>query len=291
MMALLCALLLQEPGITNGNFRDWAEGRPVGWEIQVGATNSSGSKQSHLTPGKEGGISLSGSANTGSWYAVSQDIDLPPNQYSRITYQFKTSGLKQEGNQFRNHFISIRTFDETNQMIGADYRTLSSKTWSSGELITTEIEKGSRIELTLFLSITGQIEVNNIAIQNLKAEDSFDVLARNMDLYYSYFHHKQIIWSQIVPRYRHKKGPFIERIESMLSELTDGHIMILPPGGTKIPVWKPPTHHNYNFHAVAKALAEVKQVGRNSLVGKTKEGFGYIAVGSLVGPERVFKEL
>ncbi len=290
-MALFLALFLQDPGITNGSFHDWNQGAPTGWSITVGATNSSGSQPSQLGPGKDGGISLWGSEKTGTWSAVSQDINLPPDQFARIAYRFRTSGLKQEGNQFPNHFISVRTFDSSGHMIGADYRTLSSKTWSSGELITSRTGNASRIELILFLSITGQLDVKEIEIQNLRREDSFDVLARNMDLYYSYFQHKQVQWQEIVTRYRNKEAPFADQIKPMLAELKDGHIWILPPGEKKIPVFRPPTKHNYDFHSVAKDLAEGKQVGRNSLVGKTKEGFGYIAVGSLVGPERVFKEL
>ena len=163
-MTLFLALFLQDPGITNGSFHDWNQGAPTGWSITVGATNSSGSQPSQLGPGKDGGISLWGSGKTGKWSAVSQDIDLPPDQFVRIAYRFRTSGLKQEGNQFPNHFISLRTFDSSGHMIGADYRTLSSKTWSSGELITSRTENASRIELILFLSITGQLDIKEIEI-------------------------------------------------------------------------------------------------------------------------------
>ncbi len=292
MIALVVLLFAtQDPGVANADFDEWKEGLPVGWTLIVGATNSGGENPSRIEKGTEGGLSLRGDSRTGKWFALSQALDLEEGETVRISFRSRALNLRRQGNQFRNHFVSLHQEDSRGKKFDRAYRTISSPDWTPGEFIATRSEHAVQSVITIFLSVSGRMEVSDFRIELLRPETSFDVLVRHMDRYYSYFDHKEIDWPEIVSRHRNAEGDFVDRITRMLAELKDGHVWIVPPGKKRIPVWRPPTKRNFDFYAVAAKLAGVKQFGRNSLVGKTKEGYGYVAIGSFAENGSVYSEI
>ena len=113
-----------------------------------------------------------------------------------------------------------------------------------------------------------------------------------MDRNYSYFEHKQIDWNALTQKYREraeavaeKPAEFVGVIKEMLTEMKDGHIWITSEGETQYTFgknWK----GNFDFEIVDDQLKTKKGVGNFAVVGKTKNGLGYVRVLHLIGVQR-----
>jgi hypothetical protein len=59
-------------GIQNGSFADWKNGQPVGWDVEIGATNEGDTPVSKIRKGVGPSTELSGDINTQAWNMVRQ---------------------------------------------------------------------------------------------------------------------------------------------------------------------------------------------------------------------------
>ncbi len=128
---------------------------------------------------------------------------------------------------------------------------------------------------------TGTLNIRDVKSRQLKPDNSFDVLVRQMDRYYSYFVYKNIDWGQLTAKYRVRAEAaaspteFEKAVLPMLAELKDGHVWIQRNGQTishyKPPDWQP----NFDFSIVAKDLRDVQTFDRLGLIAKTVDGAGW----------------
>ncbi len=292
MLALALSLFLaQEPDLVNGSLAEWKGGRPVGWTIGQGAGNRSGSAVSLIEKVVDGGACLRGDANTGRWLLLSQSLPLGVGDAFRLSFEARAFDLRQEGDQWPSHHVGMSFFDEGGESRTPHRRRIASEKWTDEEIVGRVPAWAKRADVQVLLSMSGTLEVRNFHIERLKPEQSFEVLVRHMDRYYSYFDHREIDWAGVVSRHEKGSGTFVERIVAMLGELRDPHVVVSEPGGKQLRTWTPELHYNFSHEAVISRLREVKQIGRNSFVGRTEEGFGYLAVGSLIGDGAVFDQL
>lgn len=265
------ALLIQSV-LSNGDFGEWRDGVPAGWEVRVGAANGEGPESA--IDRAEGGVSLRGDADTRVWRMLAQDVEAAEGDAFRLSFESRAVGLNREGTQNVNHYVGL-------VFVGTDTRLFVSAgaTWRPDEIVARAPKGTTGAEAWIFLSQTGALEVRDVSLERPAADDAYDVLVRHMDRYYSYFEHRGIDWPALAKDHRGD-------IRALLAELRDPHVWI----EGQEPLLAPTAERNFDYAAVAKRLSGAKQIGKIGFVGRV-DGLGVVAVGSLMGPDEHFAEL
>jgi len=284
-----------EIALKNGDFQKWTDGEPEGWTVSVGARNS-GVNPSSLERIEPDGLSLSGVADTGLWYSVSQSFALQPGRFYRVSYQARARDLKREGRQYDNCYIGILAKNTAGENVAMQFQMAFEPDWTEGSLSYRADPSAATAELLIFLSKTGSLNVRKLSVEILEASDSYDLLVEEMGRNYSYFAHKNIDWEKLAQKYRSRglaantPKEFIEVITELLGQLKDVHVTIQTDQGQRLPThrrnWKP----NYNFQAVAKKLKNTHQIDKIGFLGRGEGGIGYIAVTSLSGHRQMIDQ-
>ncbi|MGQ0612137.1 MAG: S41 family peptidase [Planctomycetaceae bacterium] len=281
---LLLGLLL------DGSFLEWDGEAPRHWQVAVGARSGEGAP-SILERGEEGGVLLRGDAGTGVWRMLTQRVALEAGATYRLSFQARAVGLVREPRQFDNAYVGVRLGDAApslDQVLAAE--------WAPGEVIFRE-GGGGTAEVAIFLSKTGAMEVRALLLEKVAPEESFDLLVRNMDRYYSHFHAKRIDWASLAARHREAalaaagEEAFLQALLPMLRELKDLHVSIRGPSGPLLPTFGDAPARNVDYAAVTRGLAEVRRIGKIALAGDLGEGLGYLGIVSLQGTDAQFREL
>ncbi len=131
----------------------------------------------------------------------------------------------------------------------------------------------------------------------LAAEGDFDLLVQDMDRNYSHFDTAGVDWEALTAKYRPRAegakttGEFLGVISEMLAELKDLHVWIQTADGRIVGTFVSLPVPNYDYGAVGKRLKDVNQIGKIAFAGRTEEGFGVVAVGSLQGEDELFERI
>ncbi|MFH0944826.1 MAG: S41 family peptidase [Planctomycetota bacterium] len=286
---VLLSVLAADNLLKNADFRSF-DGSPAGWTVEIGARNGEGAS-SEISPLEGGGVSFEGSARTEVWRMLSQEFPFDATRHVRLDFEARVVDPKVEGNQFDNCFVGLGFYDSKGQRLGMPSCTIATDDWAEQSL-TQPIPRGTvAARVLIFLSHSGQLEVRRLRLEQfeVRPEDSFDQLVEELGLRYSYLSHRKVAWPDLARRYREQAlaagdtGEFVEVIERMLAEFKDLHIWIDPPGGRRIQPYVDRPEQNVDFRRLAAELTGVRQIGKLGFVGRTKEGFGYLALGSLEG--------
>lgn len=301
MLLLLAPLPLAssaaEPlSLKNAGFHEWEDGVPQEWSVAIGA-RSGGEQVSRMEPLAGGGVELGGDVSTGQWRFLSQKLTVPKGAALRLEFEARAEGLKQEGRQFNNCYIGLAAFDASGKRLSMQVRELFEPRWARGQLVVRLPESATAAEVMLFLSKTGVLRVKDLRMEQLTPADSFDVLADELDRYYSFFALKKFNWRERATAYQSagRKAAtaeeFVSAVQPLLAELQDLHVAIEMPDGKPVTPYVSSVARNFDARTIAGRLKDVKQVGRMGFVGRTEEGFGYVAVGSLAADKKTTDEM
>ncbi len=288
LAALPLAAVAAEPlPLAGADFTKWINGEPEGWTVEVGA-RSGGEKPSSLAPMLGGGIELAGDATTGQWRSVSQKVKLPPDSAGlRLRFAARAKGLKREGRQFNNCYIGLATFDASGKRLSMQVREPFEPELAPGQLVVKLPAGAASADVILFLSKTGSLQVKDASLERLTPADSYGVLVDELDRYYSFFALKKFDWRKRAAEYEaagrkaESADEFVAAVQPLLAELKDIHVGIERPGGEAVAPFISRVDRNFDARAIAGRLKEVRQIGRMGFIGRTEEGFGYVAIGSL----------
>ena len=264
-------VLLLQSVLANGDFEDWRDGAPVGWDVRVGATTGEG-PASIVEPG-EPGVRFRGEAGARVWRLLAQGVEAREGDAFRVSFDARAADLRREGTQSVNHYVAL-AFDGKIHAV-----SVIAAGWTPEEIVARAPRGTTRAEVRIFLSATGTLDVRDVALERLDAGDAYDVLVGHMDRYYSYFEHRRVDWGAAAEKH---SGD----VPALLAELRDLHVWI---DGGEAP-YAPPAERNFDYAAVAKRLTGAKQIGKIGLVGRA-DGFGVVAIGSLIGSDDVFADL
>lgn len=296
ILLLLQALLPESAAaeglaLSNGDFKEWAKGLPVGWARSEGAKNGASETRTVIAEMQGGGVSLAGSAGTHHWSMLTQAIDVRAGEYLELTFAARGIGLKKEPGQFGSCYVGFLLRDDVGKPNGFIIEDVSRPEWRT-EHIRMRVPASARsVHIAIFLSQTGRLEVRDVGVRPLEPEDSFQTLVSSMDRHYSFFAAHEIDWKALTEKYarpaRAAKTPaaFINAVRPMLAALEDGHVWIDAGDGVRSPTWTPQVTLNFNLQQMLSSLTDVKQVIRNVLSARTKDGYGYLALGTMEGSE------
>lgn len=131
----------------------------------------------------------------------------------------------------------------------------------------------------------------------LAAEGDFDLLVQDMDRNYSHFDTSGVDWEALTAKYRPRAEAaktteeFLAAIGEMLAELKDLHVWIQTADGRTVGTFVSTPKPNYDYRAVGKRLKDVNQIGKIAFSGRTEEGYGVVAIGSLQGEDALFQRI
>lgn len=282
--------------LQNGNFQNWTDDRPDNWNVDVGAHNP-GAGVSQITPLDDGGVELSGNANTRTWRYVAQRVDADPGTYLRLTFNARAVDVRRDRGQFNNCYVGVATANADGQRLSMQFRNLFEEDWAPGQLVLSVPDEAASAEVTIFLSKTGRLQVQSVVLETLTPADSFNVLVDELDRYYSFFDLKQFPWRERAATYREaaqaaeSPAAFAEAVRPLLTSLEDLHVWMTLPDGTFIGTSHSQGDANINVRQTMALLHNVQKIGKNALVGRTAGEFGYVLIGSLHGPQQEFDEL
>ncbi len=165
----------RDPGpgeqLVNGTFANWQDGRPTGWHVTVGAAEDDG-PTSNLTMAADLAtgdpcLRFSGEATTRRWLAASQTVAVEPGQIFRLAARFRARGLRPDGHRFKNFQVAAVAKAPGGQTVNT-WSLLADTTdadWVAREVHLQAPLGGDRLDVVVFLSVSGVLEVDDVSLQ------------------------------------------------------------------------------------------------------------------------------
>jgi hypothetical protein len=286
----------EEPLLRNGTLKAWKDGKPVGWDVSIGAKNREG-PPSTLRARPGGGLALEGGATTGTWRYVSQRVALEPGDFARLDFEAGVEGRRRDPGQYQSCYVGLVYKDARGRRLGMAIHALHGGV-EPGTVFVRVPLAAAHVEVAIFLSMTGVLEVRSVSLRRLGVDDSYSVLTEDMDRHYSFFAAHEIDWDALCRKHllnavaAEGAESFVEDVMPLLAALEDPHVFFEMPDGRRIPtVTKQPTP-NVNYPVTARSLTDIRQIGRTAFAGRTKRGgYGFLAVASLQQSDGEFERI
>lgn len=234
--------------LTNGDFKDWRDGVPLGWSIITGASKGEGpaSEVKPLGAGvfsEQGGLSLAAFSDTRNWHAVTQSFAVVEGETYELVYEARALDVRREGDQWDNCYVGMFFKDQAGEPLGHQLGVVTAADWAEDSVVAEAPRGAVRCEVLVFLSKTGTLQVKWVAARLFRPAGSFAALVKDMDRHYSQFALRGVDWKSLTFRYLARAEAtgtpreFASVIKSMLSELRDPHVWVQAPGGAIEPTF------------------------------------------------------
>jgi hypothetical protein len=299
--ALACLVLLLlgaaparagEDLLTNGDFaRRGQDGVPVGWTARQGARSRDVGASTRLGAPDGGGVLLEGGPQTARWTMLGQSFRARPGETFLLTFTARAVGLALDRGQFGSCYVGFVLRDGGGRVRSFHVRDVRAADWRGERLLLRLPARDLRPEVALFLSQTGRLEVRRVALRRVTPQESYDVLVDDMARYYSFLGPHHVPWARLVAAHaeaaRAARDPqaFVAAIRPLLAALRDPHVWVDAPGQARIVPWNQVPKPNFDVAQVLKRLRSYRQVIRNVIAGRTREGYGYLALGTMQGSD------
>ena len=152
--------------IVNGDFKEWADGVPKGWSVEVGARNGGSEPESEVAPLPGKGLMLRGNQSTLAWRLVQQELDVVPGDRLTLTFEARTKGVRREARQFNNCYVGLLSFDANKKLIDQAIESIPDET-GQWETFTVDYRVPSNAASTVvgvFLSKSGLFGVQSVSV-------------------------------------------------------------------------------------------------------------------------------
>ena len=283
--------------LRNGDFAAWRDGVPSDWALELGAVRGEG-PLSRVVPGEGGaGLVLEGDADVRRWSLVVQRVDVRPGATYRLSFELRGVGLRRDPGQNDNAYVGARLFGPPERS-AVPLRHVGP---AGASFVPEEIvfrAEGERVDVVAFLSKTGRLELRRVVLEELRAEQSLEVLERHVARYYAHFDPAIPEWGALVAEHRAAfpadggGAAFVEAARRLLAPLRDPHVWIRPaPGATLVVTHPPEVKANGDLAVVGAALAGGRRIGRAAIVGELGDDVGYLGLLSLEGGDAEYAEV
>ena len=293
-LALLLLVALPRPSaaedgirLVNGALTAWKDGLPAGWRREIGARRAPGETAARIEPLAAGGVALVGEAGTDLWPMLAQRVEARAGAFLELRYTARTLGARRDPGQFGSCYVGFVLRDVQGKPAGFQIADVRHEAWREAA-VRLKLPPGvTTVDVAVFLSQTGRLEVKALSLRERGPADSFDVLVEEMDRHYSFFAAHEIDWRARAQPYDKEAraaatpAAFIDTIEPLLAQLQDGHVWIEAPDGTKTWTYTPRPHLNFDLQTLLPRLEGMQQVVRNVISATTSEGYGYLALGTM----------
>ena len=278
--------------VTNGSFSRWEDESPVGWSIEIGATDGANSPKSRITESKEGGVRLSGDSSTRAWKFLSQSIDANAGDVIHFSFRAKSEELKQQGAQKDNCFVGFVPTDANGQRLAPLFQSIENSESKSFSHYINCPKKMAKAEVWIFLSKTGKLTVSDLRIEKQLPKDSFDVLVESMRRNYSFFDLKKVDWTKLTEKYREQatsaesSSEFSKVVSKMLGELKDIHVWVMH-NQMRTETYTKAFDSNSDFNVISRQIRNSGRFLGLGIVADTKDNFCYVNLRNLTLPKPI----
>jgi len=158
--------------LVNGSFEQWENGRPVGWNISIAATEDQG-PESIFQPGEDAGgkhsLLLSGDSVTRAWYAATQVIESAPGEIYHFSGSLRTENVSPKGHKYRNCQIAVIAKTKDGQRVNMWLLGPATGTtdWTRHETYFQAPYGSATLEVSAFLSMSGSAWFDDISLKRL----------------------------------------------------------------------------------------------------------------------------
>lgn len=152
--------------VANGDFKNWTDGLPDGWEVTIGARNGGDEPKSKVALIKGPALMLRGDANTMAWHSVSQVFPVRTGENYYLNFETRTKDIKREAGQFNNCYVGVLSFDGAEKVVARKFDDVSANTtgWTKHRIEFRVPQDAASTKVVIFLSKSGVLAVKNISV-------------------------------------------------------------------------------------------------------------------------------
>jgi len=163
------------PGLlANGDFRDWTDGRPDGWKVDVGATNGANEPTSEIIALDGPGLALRGNASTMAWYSVGQEPALRKGRTYTLQFEARSEDVQRQGRQHDNCFVGVMCFDANGKRVDMAIEDLSRVSdWKKHRINFRLPRNAAKAKVLIFLSKSGTLSVRHVSLKEATPDRPF----------------------------------------------------------------------------------------------------------------------
>ena len=160
--------------LTNGVFRDWTEGRPDGWKVDIGARNGGDQPKSELIQLDDSGLALRGDASTMAWHSLSQEPPLRKGRTYTLEFEARSENVQRQGRQYDNCYVGVMCFDARGERLDTSIQDLSRvPRWKKHRVHFRVPRNAESTQVLVFLSKSGTLSVRNVRVEEATPERPF----------------------------------------------------------------------------------------------------------------------
>ncbi|MEO1618165.1 MAG: S41 family peptidase [Planctomycetota bacterium] len=159
--------------ITNGDFGQWKDDLPVGWEVEIGATNGAKEPLSEIRQIGGPALLMRGDSKTKAWRTVSQAVPAKPGDSLSLRFMARVKDVRREGSQFDNCHVGWMSKNASGKMIGRAIVDLSESTadWKAFEVNYVVPQGAEETTIYAFLSKSGLLGLKGFVITESSSEN------------------------------------------------------------------------------------------------------------------------
>ena len=152
--------------LPNGDFRDWTDGRPDGWKVDIGARNGADEPKSELIQLSDPGLALRGDASTMAWHCLSQELSVRKGKTYTLEFQARSENVRQQGGQYDNCLVGLMSFDANGNRADMPVQDLSRvPRWKKHRIDFRLPPNAETTQVLIFLSKSGTLSVKNLSVK------------------------------------------------------------------------------------------------------------------------------
>jgi hypothetical protein len=160
--------------LPNGDFRDWTDGRPDGWKVDIGANNGADEPKSEILQMEGPALALRGNASTMAWHSLSQELPVRKGRTYTLEFMARSENVQREGRQFDNCWVGVWSFDAGENRMGATVEDLSrGGRWKKYRIHFNLPPNAQSTRVLIFLSKSGTLMVKDLCLKEATPERPF----------------------------------------------------------------------------------------------------------------------
>lgn len=152
--------------LPNGDFRDWTDGRPDGWKVDIGAMNGADQPKSEIIQLDGPALALRGNASTMAWHSLSQELSLRKGRTYTLEFEARSENVQRQGRQHDNCFVGLMSFDANGNRADMPIQDLSRvPRWKKHRIDFRVPPNAETTQALIFLSKSGTLSVKNLSVK------------------------------------------------------------------------------------------------------------------------------
>ena len=280
------------PLLVNPDLVRWLGDRPEGWSLSPGAMRAADGPEASLVELDGGGLALEGDESTRRWPLLAQRVAMAPSSTVEASFDVRMAWIGDGSADFTSHYVALLALGASGDVLATSLRDVWTETLATERLVLRCPADTTQVELRIFLSRVGRMEVKRVGLRRLAPADSLDVLAGAVARLHPGVADPDVRWDarvalvDLAPSAIADPETFLPAAITLLGALRDEHVVVVDRQGRRHPTFSKPIEVGFSFPAVRAALESFEVEPSVLLAGTTPDGLAYVLVDSLPSDAR-----